>query len=181
MNSVPTLSDDVAGRELRIIARSREIFDRTHDLVMRRTDRLFGWLMLAQWVFAIVLALTVSPRAWTGSASSVHLHVYTAVGLGGLVSLLPWVMMKVRLGKFETRIVIGCAQMLWSALLVPPHGRAHRDALSRLRLPRDPGLLSRSAGAVCGNGRGRCRTFRARPLLARVRVRHHESRMVAIP
>jgi len=118
MSSVGTLSDDVAERELRIIARSREIFDRTHALVMRRTDRLFGWLMLAQWVFAIVLALTVSPRAWTGSASSVHLHVYTAVGLGGLVSLLPWVMMKVRLGQFETRIVIGCAQMLWSALLV---------------------------------------------------------------
>ncbi|HVR20068.1 MAG TPA: ATP-binding protein, partial [Polyangiaceae bacterium] len=81
-------------------------------------DRLFGWLMLAQWAFAIVLSLTVSPRAWAGGTSSVHLHVYTAVGLGGLISFLPWVMMKMRHGRLETRIVIACAQMLWSALLV---------------------------------------------------------------
>jgi signal transduction histidine kinase len=118
MNSQITVPERVIERERQIVARSRELFDQSFELVARRTDRLFGWLMLAQWAFAIVLSLTVSPRAWSGAASSLHLHVYTAVGLGGLISLLPWVMIKFRLGHFETRVAVGCAQMLWSALLI---------------------------------------------------------------
>ena len=118
MNSIITVPENVAERERLIAGRSREIFDRAYDLVARRTDRLFGWLMLGQWAFAVVLALTVSPRAWSGAASTLHLHVYTAMGLGGLINLLPLVMIRFRLGQFATRIAVGCAQMLWSALLI---------------------------------------------------------------
>src|SRR5918999_4786841 len=55
--------------------------------IYRRTDRLFAGLMGAQWVAGIVFALWVSPLAWSGSVSSVHLHVWAAVVLGGIVSV----------------------------------------------------------------------------------------------
>src|SRR5688572_17331460 len=99
MSSTGSITESAAEREHRILVRSEDIFTRTYDEVARRTDRLFGWLMVAQWAFAIVIALTVSPRTWTGPTSTIHLHVYTAVGLGGLISSLPWVMMRFRLGR----------------------------------------------------------------------------------
>ena len=109
---------NAAEREELVLARSHKIFSQTHDEVLRRTDRMFGWLLAAQWAFAILLAFTVSPRAWTGATSTVHVHVYTAVGLGGVINAMPWAMMWFRLGRFETRVVVACAQMLWSALLI---------------------------------------------------------------
>ncbi len=54
----PAAPDCVGGR-----ARRTGRFERH-----RGTDRLFLWLLLAQWAFAIILALTVSPYAWEGKA-----------------------------------------------------------------------------------------------------------------
>ncbi|HMO93992.1 MAG TPA: histidine kinase, partial [Pirellulaceae bacterium] len=46
------------------------------------------WLMLAQWVACVVLALTVSPLTWIGSAYSIHVHVIAAFFIGGTLSTL---------------------------------------------------------------------------------------------
>lgn len=81
-------------------------------------DRLFAVLMLAQWAFAILLALVWSPFGWEGKVRSIHLHVQTAVLLGGLISSLPIALAIYRPGWVVTRHVIACAQMLWSALLI---------------------------------------------------------------
>jgi PAS domain S-box-containing protein len=98
--------------------RTDEIFtDRLADIHCQ-TDRLFAVLMAAQWLFAVAAALTISPRAWAGSTSSVSIHVWAAVGLGGLTSALPILLAVVHPGRLGTRYTIAVGQMLTSALLI---------------------------------------------------------------
>lgn len=84
----------------------------------RRIDRLFAHLMLVQWVAGIVFSLTVSPKTWAGRYSTIHPHVWAAVLLGGVITLLPVVLALSRPGRASTRHVIAVAQVLWSALLI---------------------------------------------------------------
>jgi two-component system, sensor histidine kinase and response regulator len=60
----------------------------------------------------------ISPRAWPGSVSSVHLHVWVAVFLGGLITILPVALAILRPGEVLTRHIIAVAQMWMSALLI---------------------------------------------------------------
>jgi signal transduction histidine kinase len=101
-----------------VTERAELIFTESYARIAGRTDRLFGWLMLVQWAFAVLLSLTISPRVWAGGASSLHVHVYAALLLGGLISSLPWLLIWKRPARIETRMVVACAQMLWSALLI---------------------------------------------------------------
>jgi signal transduction histidine kinase len=86
--------------------------------IYHRTDRLFAWLMGFQWIAGIVFALWVSPLAWSGTSSRIHLHVWAAVVLGGIVSLFPALLAVLRPGQPSTRYTIAVAQMLMSALLI---------------------------------------------------------------
>jgi two-component system, sensor histidine kinase and response regulator len=86
--------------------------------IYRRTDRLFAWLMGLQWIAGIAFALWVSPLAWSGTSSRVHLHVWAAVVLGGIVSIFPALLAILRPGYASTRYTIAVAQMLMSALLI---------------------------------------------------------------
>ena len=74
--------------------------------------------MVGQWVFALILALTVSPWAWAGMEKTVHPHVWAALLLGALLSSMPIALAWLRPGWVVTRHVIAAAQMLWSALLI---------------------------------------------------------------
>src|SRR6185295_11419292 len=53
-----------------------------------------------------------------GRQSAVHVHVYAAIVLGGLISSLPFLFILTRRGALETRVAVACGQMLWSALLI---------------------------------------------------------------
>ena len=83
-----------------------------------RTDRMFAWLMVLQWLAAIVAALWLSPRTWNGMQSSVHVHVWSAFLLGGVLSGLPIYLAVRHPGLALTRHVIAAAQALWSGLLI---------------------------------------------------------------
>jgi two-component system sensor histidine kinase HydH len=98
--------------------RAEELFREHRRSVWVRTDRLMAALMLAQWVFAIGLALVLSPYTWQGRIKSPHVHVYAAVFLGAAISSLPMVLCLKRPGWLGTRLVVAAAQMLWSALLI---------------------------------------------------------------
>jgi two-component system, sensor histidine kinase and response regulator len=100
------------------MSRADALFDEYQRDIYRRTDRLFAWLMGFQWLAGIVFALWVSPLAWSGTVSSVHLHVWAAVVLGGIVSLFPALLALLRPGQASTRYIIAVAQMLMSALLI---------------------------------------------------------------
>lgn len=98
--------------------RALELLETQKRNVWVRTDRLFAGLMVLQYVFGIIIALLVSPRTWSGAASSVHIHVYAAVILGGMISALPIYLYLTCPGHYVTRHVIAVAQALWSALLI---------------------------------------------------------------
>ncbi len=83
-----------------------------------RTSRMFAWLMVAQWIFAIGLSLVVSPSAWAGKVQTVHLHVWGAVLLGGVLTSLPVFLALTQPAALHTRLVLSVAQMLWAALLI---------------------------------------------------------------
>ncbi len=82
------------------------------------TDRLFGALMVMQWLAGIVVVLTISPRTWQGAASQTHPHLWAALALGGLITSLPVLLAWFRPGEASTRYVIAAAQVLWSSLLI---------------------------------------------------------------
>jgi len=83
-----------------------------------RAERMFLWLMVAQWLFGIFIAVTVSPFAWEGKTRVVSNHVWAAVVLGGLLSALPIALIILRPGWVGTRHVIAFSQVMWSALLI---------------------------------------------------------------
>jgi PAS domain S-box-containing protein len=81
-----------------VLLRSKE------EEVHRGADRLFFWLLLLQWVFAVTFAMRTDelPRA---------------VLLGGLVTLLPIGAILALPGRPATRAAVALAQVGWSALL----------------------------------------------------------------
>jgi signal transduction histidine kinase/CheY-like chemotaxis protein len=101
-----------------ILARATAIFEQQRGDLHRRTDRLFAGLMVFQWIAAIAAACWISPRTWAGQYSQVHFHVWTAIFLGGVLTLYPVALALARPGRPSTRYIIAIGQMLMSALLI---------------------------------------------------------------
>jgi PAS domain S-box-containing protein len=101
------------------VARSASALLSEHERVVHvGTDLLFARLMALQWIAGVVVAVIVSPHAWVGAHSEVHLHIWTAVLVGGCISALPIALAWTRPGRLSTRYVIASGQMLTSALLI---------------------------------------------------------------
>jgi signal transduction histidine kinase len=99
-------------------ARTVTLFEESQNKIHRRTDRLFAWLMVFQWLAGIAAALLISPRTWIGATSQTHVHVWAAVFLGGAISGFPVFLAWKCPGCALTRHVVAAAQMLTSALLI---------------------------------------------------------------
>jgi len=99
-------------------ARAEFLFHESRQANYKRIDRLFAGLMCFQWIGGIVAALIISPRAWAGSISHVHIHVWAAIFLGGAITVFPVFLAIFRPGEVLTRYTIAIAQMLMSALLI---------------------------------------------------------------
>jgi PAS domain S-box-containing protein len=82
------------------------------------TDRLFALLMVLQWIAAMVLAFAFTPTTWTGADSKIHIHVWSAIVLGFLLSSLPVLLAWCQPGAVATRHTIAAAQMLFASLFV---------------------------------------------------------------
>src|SRR5438132_34673 len=98
--------------------RVEAVFDQIMTVIFKRTDRMFAYLMVGQWFFGILIAFVFSPYTWSGKAYATHIHIYTAVLLGGAISSLPIALALLKPGTRLTRHSIAIAQMLWSALLI---------------------------------------------------------------
>ena len=83
-----------------------------------RIDKLFMLLFFIQWPVAVLLAFYMTPTTWAGTQSSIHLHVYMAVGLGALVTLFPAWLVWQRPGELITRLVIAAAVMIFTAIFI---------------------------------------------------------------
>jgi two-component system sensor histidine kinase/response regulator len=99
----------------------RAIADARHRL-HAETDRIFGYLMPAQWVLGIAIALWVSPRAWDGAANTTHPHVWAAILIGAAITFPPTLLAVLYPGQPFTRHAIAIGQMLTSALLIHVSG-----------------------------------------------------------
>jgi signal transduction histidine kinase/DNA-binding response OmpR family regulator len=101
-----------------ITPRASELVTEHQNRIYTQTSRLFTILMLVQWVAGIAAALWISPRAWSGDTSSVHLHVWLAIFLGGAITSLPVFLTLVRPRDAFTRHTVAVCQMLMSSLLI---------------------------------------------------------------
>ncbi len=101
-----------------MVVRTNEILLEHRHRVYVQTDRLFIVLMVLQWLGGIAMALVVSPHTWIGATPYVHLHVWAAVLLGGVISSAPIIMCICCPGASSTRHVVAVAQAAWSALLI---------------------------------------------------------------
>ncbi len=107
-----------AALDARASSMTNTLFLENQSEIYRRTDRLFFGLMVIQWIAGIVAAVWISPRTWAGAYSETHLHVWSAVVLGGLIAIFPVYLALTRPGSTLTRHVIAASQMLTSALLI---------------------------------------------------------------
>src|SRR6478736_1666755 len=98
--NAPSPSD---GQPIVQTPRGEALFREALDYLHRHTDRMFAVLMALQWVAGVGIALWLSPRAWEGMESSVHLHVWAAILLGGLITCLPVALALLKPGKPVTR------------------------------------------------------------------------------
>src|SRR5882757_7682690 len=99
-------------------ARADFLFHESRITNYKRIDRLFAGLMCFQWVAGVIAAIVISPRAWAGTVSHVHIHVWAAIFLGGIITIFPVSLAMWRPGQVLTRYVIAVAQTLMSALLI---------------------------------------------------------------
>lgn len=95
-----------------------EEYRRDRQQFHAKIDKLFVLLFLLQWPVAVLLAFYMTPTTWAGTQSATHLHVYMAIGLGGLVTLFPIWLAWQRPGKLVTRMVIAAAAMIFTAIFI---------------------------------------------------------------
>jgi diguanylate cyclase (GGDEF)-like protein/PAS domain S-box-containing protein len=95
-----------------------ELLREAESRVYRRTDAMFGILFVVQFFGVVAAALFISPRTWSGSESSVHVHVWAGLVLGALLCAMPLALIVFRRGEAVTRYTISVAQMLFSGLLI---------------------------------------------------------------
>lgn len=98
--------------------RGKEIFSENQSHLYRDTDRIFTYLLVLQWVSAILIAYFVSPNAWAGRVSGFAFHAESAVILGGILTCGPLWLIKNHPGSQVTRYTLSVAQALWSVLLI---------------------------------------------------------------
>lgn len=97
---------------------SEQYLDELQTQQSARIDKIFRILLLCEWLFGIVVALFISPLTWAGSESSIHLHVWTALLLGGVIILPPVALGFLKPGEKLTSYVISIAQILFGSLLI---------------------------------------------------------------
>ena len=83
-----------------------------------RTDRMFAMLMFVQWIGGICTAVWISPRAWAGVHSSIHVHVLASIFLGGAIAAICIYQVAKHPGAYATRQTIAVSQALFSGLLI---------------------------------------------------------------
>ena len=102
--------------------RAAQYFHRSFDQLTAQVDRMFVWLLAAEWLGMVVTAGVVSPRTWNGAQSAINPHLWAAI-LAGPVFILPAIAMAlIYPSRHLTRHVIAVAQILTSILLIGATG-----------------------------------------------------------
>ncbi len=109
---------NTAEQEILVAQRAQTLFRTQEETNCAHTDRMFAWLLGLQWLVGAGAALWISPLAWEGRSSQIHIHVIAGLVLGGLIAGFP-IFMALRFpGAVFTRHVVATGQMMASALLI---------------------------------------------------------------
>lgn len=98
--------------------KTQTLADEHKRSIYTRTDQLFVVLMSVQFVAAIAAAWLISPRAWKGDSSNVHIHVISSMVLGALLAFVPISMVLKNPGAKINQYVISVAQLAFSGLFI---------------------------------------------------------------
>ena len=101
-----------------ISRRAEELFEQDRQGLNRAIDRVFSGFLLFEWLAAIFAAVVITPRAWEGTASWIHPHVWAATLLGGTIVSLPIALAWFQSSRAFTRHVIAVTQMLIGTLMI---------------------------------------------------------------
>jgi PAS domain S-box-containing protein len=101
---------------------TRRLYAEYRQEVHQRTDRMFLWLLLLQWLAGIVTALWSTPAVWNGSLSHLPPLVGKAFLLGALITSLPVYVAFKYPGSALTRQEIAIGQGLITSLLIHVSG-----------------------------------------------------------
>src|SRR5262249_40915158 len=101
---------------------SLDLFRRRFEANVHNVDRLFAFLMLGQWLFAVLFALLVSPALWEGRTQTIDAQLPLVLLMGSFLTALPVGLILFLPGWSGTRFLVACMQMLWSGLLIQLSG-----------------------------------------------------------
>lgn len=101
-----------------LLIRQEEIFNLYYNELAVKTDRIFAFLFVFQWLLGIALALWFSPLSWAGNTSQIHIHVYMAVFLGGITAAFPIYLTLKKSGQYSNRYAVAATQIFFSILLI---------------------------------------------------------------
>lgn len=98
--------------------RVREAMKKHYDKLSQKTDKLFGLLLLFEWILGVIFAFTISPNTWLGDLSSIHIHVYASIFLGAVNISFPLFLIYKQPGEPLNRMIIAVSQILTSVLFI---------------------------------------------------------------
>ena len=96
----------------------RQFMKDAHQLIISRTDKTFAYLLAAEWMVAIIVALVISPLTWSGEYSKTHIHVYLAVFFGAVITLFPIYNIWRHPGHYINRYYAAISQSMFSILFI---------------------------------------------------------------
>jgi len=102
----------------KISKRSSALLEQNKLELCSSTDQIFRFLLFVQWLAAIFVAVTISPRTWIGGEYAIHTHVWGAIIAGVVLTLVPMALIRFQTGVQTTRYVVAIAQMGWSIVLI---------------------------------------------------------------
>ncbi|MBX3434591.1 MAG: PAS domain-containing protein [Pirellulales bacterium] len=100
------------------MAMADRVYHSELDTLRQHTNAVLVRLLACEWALAVALAIWISPLAWSGAEHRVHIHVFAAVALGGLLTVWPAALVRYANDRWSTRFVVSSAQVMYSALLI---------------------------------------------------------------
>ena len=102
--------------------RAAELFRQQRDAVYRQTDQLFARVLLLEWAVLLIVAFFVSPANGHATLAAGQARIWSALLIGGIMTLIPLALVRWRSGAASTRYAIAAAQMVHSGLLIALSG-----------------------------------------------------------
>lgn len=100
-----------------VAAEGRRIFNERKFAQDARSDRFIASVLIFEWLAAVCIALTVSPKTWTGTESDTHFHLQVAIFGGALLAVVPALLAWKRSGALSTRLACATSMMLMTGVL----------------------------------------------------------------